>query len=128
MKLGDYMEEIFYDEKDSVEALVTPIFLVLYDKTKSNEKYNSLWGVEMDSEKEMGWLMTNLTKDGWGQEVNVYNDKMIDSLFTSTDETGLYRMTSTQIKDFILESSKKIEFPWKDYLTELGKKLKTESE
>ena len=82
----------------------------------------------MDSEKEMGWLMGALTKDGWGKEVNVYNDKMIDSLFTSTDEVGLYRMTSTQIRDLILESSKKIEFPWKDYLTELGKKLKTEGE
>lgn len=120
MKIGQYLEETFYTEKDSGEAVIEPFFLVLYDKTRGNDEYSELWEMDMYDHDQMTWLGEITGFRG----ANQYNHHILEAMYANTEEESFYDgMTSTSIKDFILEKSSQVDFPWEEYLEELKERI-----
>lgn len=120
MKIGQYLEETFYTEKDSGEAVIEPFYLALYDKTRDNDEYSELWEMDMYDHDQM----TRLGEITGFRGANQYNHHILEAMYANTEEESFYDgMTSTSIKDFILEKSSQVDFPWEEYLEELKERI-----
>ena len=121
MKIGQYIEETFYTERESGEAVIEPLYLAIYDKTRGNDEYSALWERDMYNHDDMTWLAEVTGFKG----ANQYNQHILEAMYSNTEEDGFYDgMTSTSIRDFILEKSTGIDFPWGEYLGELKERMK----
>src|SRR3989344_3342796 len=121
MKIGQYIEETFYTERESGEAVLEPFYLALYDKTRGNDEYSALWERDMYNHDDMTWLAEGTGLKG----ANQYNHHILEAMYSNTQEDGFYDgMTSTSIRDFILEKSSGVSFPWDEYLGELKERIK----
>ncbi len=117
----EFIENVFYMGTESQPFPAEPFYIMLYEKTKSDDDFNTLW----DMEWEEFFQVYGEASKSFRDRKEIFESNVASTIYTLFgNEEAVTEPTAQEAHDILMNISEQIDFPWEDVIEILRKELR----